>query len=222
MNIEAGPHQAAQRSSGCARFFAYGCAGFALMVIVVLILFYIMYTDLTAWVLEYRSDAYLHTSQIEESYKDGIRQQRDRLLQAYEAGELNDQQLLDFGVQLYNHPVFPAFMRLTLAADVLPGSGLDQQQQDHLLNELQRLTAAMRQAAITGDDYVAVIDPILSFSDKQMPQLRSDVTDADLLAVAAKARELADLHGVSTEPADYALLSELQRLIDATIGADER
>lgn len=221
MNIEAGPHNEQRSKGGCLKILGFGCAGFIVMLLIGAFIVYLNYKSLTTWMVNYRTEEYLGYSNMQDSHKQAVRLQRDRVLAAFKDGSLDEAALATAAEGLYDDPIFPGFVSLLICADLAPKTGLNKDEQAELHKQLSRLTRASAEEKMDGKTYQQIIEAIIVRDEKDVPSLREDVDAESLKTITASAQQHADTLAIPDEVYDFAFETALTEFVDTVLGEQE-
>ena len=221
MNIAAGPHQAPRQRSGCLKLLGFGCLGFIVCLFIGAFIVYLNYRSLTSWMVEYRTEEYLNYSSMSEEHKSGIRDQRDRILLAFEEDRLPDAKLKEAAESLYNGPLFPGFVAILIESDLAPRAGLNQEELASLRTALSRMTAAVAEKKLDGVGYQKEIAILIDQRDPDTPRLKEEISKQDLLQLRDALEKRADELQVAPGLYQFDFNQNLELFVDDVLDEQE-
>lgn len=221
MNIAAGPHQAPRQRSGCLKVLGFGCLGFIVFLFIGAFIVYLNYRSLTSWMVEYRTEEYLNYSSMAEEHKVSIRDQRDRILLAFEEDRLPDAKLREAADSLYNGPLFPGFVAILIESDLAPRAGLNQEELASLSTALSRMTAAVATQKLDGMGYQKEIAVLIDQRDPDTPRLKENISKQDLLKLRDNLNKRADELQIAPERYPFDFNQTLEQFVDGVLEEQE-
>jgi len=154
----------------------------------------------------------------------------DDFVARFEAGDISMQQLAMVMQEITESPVMPAGMAMGVSKAYFEGSGLTPDEKADGQTQIARIAHGLTSNAVTQEDLRAILTPIeAAAGDRDVIQFQlgnrqirlkapTIVTDNDLRAFIAQAREQADSRALPPTPPTFDLSGELDRAIRTALG----
>ena len=150
--------------------------------------------------------------------KDEVREQVARVIDAFRAGQLDGEDLKVIVEGLMDSPLITSMAVMAIDANYLKKSGLTEEEKSEGRVTLRRFMRGMIDKDIDEDAFDEVISHVADKGSDGEWQIRENVSDDDLRACLAAAKEKADAAEVAEEPEDVDPSDEIRKIIDKVLG----
>lgn len=154
----------------------------------------------------------------------------DDFVNRFEAGDISMQQLALVMKEITESPVMPAGMAMGVSQAYFKGSGLTEEEKADGRTQIARIAHGMASNAVSQNELRTILTPIeAAAGDRDVIQFQlgnrqirlkapTIVTDDELRAFIAQAREQADSRDLPPTPPTFDLSGELDRAIRTALG----
>jgi hypothetical protein len=202
-----------------------GCliaSGIVLALIVAIVIWVAMsWKGWTASLMRQSTTGIVQKSSLAADQKAAVISRVDALTKDFEDGKITTEQFGNVMKALAESPIMVSGAVYGMDKAHIEKSGLAKEEKDALRLELQRIARGLSDGSLKPQNLQAVIDTVSepdAFGNKQMKQ---KMTDADLKALLAKAKETADGAKVSNEPFTIDIVHEIDKVIAKGLGRPE-
>lgn len=144
--------------------------------------------------------------------------QIDRVLDGYQAGELDFEQVVAVGEHLVNSRLFTLMMADAAHELYVKPSGLTDAEKESADRTLQRVARGVFDEAIDPDELEEPLDFISTKDFNGERELKESISDDDLRTMLAQCKRIADEARVPPKAARLDLGAEFKRVVDEAIG----
>lgn len=201
-----------------------GCLGFfVLMVILAGIGGYLAATKGPAMAAKFVRNQVadqIQSSDLPADEKDEIVRQLDRLVVAFENGELSPDDLERVGRELAKSPIVIAGVLKGVEEQYLKPSGLSDDEKEEARKAIQRIWRGAIEKKIDPDELQPALETIADKKGENKWELKSKLTDEELREFVSILKSVADEHEIPDESFDVQISEEVRRLVDELLGED--
>ncbi len=156
----------------------------------------------------------IDASDLPAEEKQEIKQEVQRVTDAFRQGRLSNQQAVRIMERLANSPLMPLFIVTAVERQYFDKSGLNEEEKTEGRRTLQRFV----RGAADGKIEQKAVDAVLSHIADRQPDgswnPRNNVSDEDLRAALMEAKARADEAGIPEEPEPFDPSDEFKRIVD--------
>ena len=172
---------------------------------------------LTRTVLEQTLDE----SSLPEEEKEEIQEQVERVVTAFEEGQLTEAQGEKLMNELVESPLYASVIALTIEKKYFDSSGLSDKEKETGRMTLRRCVRGLFDPDLTEEDADAVLGHIGTQDADGNWVFRDDVTDEELREFLAEAKERADTAGVAETVEEVDPSDEIKRIVDSILNPED-
>lgn len=162
----------------------------------------------------------LNESGLPEDEKQQIQEQVDRVVAAFEEGQLTEEQVNTLLDELAESPLAASVVAYTIEKKYFDSSGLTDEEKEAGKTTLRRCVRGWMDDDLTDEDIDAVLTHIGTKDDDGNWELHDEVTDDELKAFLADAKERADNAGVAETVEEVDPSDEIERIVNAALNPE--
>ena len=144
----------------------------------------------------------------------------DRLRDDFIAGKINEEQLERIFKRMTESPALPAGMVYFMQQRYVTNSPLNDAEKAAAKLTMQRVARGVYEKTISETELQALTAPLMKKNDKGEPELKEQVTEAELREFLKLAEAAADKANVPREPFEINIIAEIDKAIDAGMKAE--
>lgn len=163
----------------------------------------------------------LDESGLPEDEKQQIQEQVDRVVAAFEEGQLTEEQVNTLLDELAESPLAASVVAYTIEKKYFDSSGLTDEEKEAGKTTLRRCVRGWMDDDLTDEDIDAVLTHIGTKDEDGNWELHDEVTDDELKAFLAGAKERADNAGVAETVEEVDPSDEIERIVNAALNPQE-
>lgn len=163
----------------------------------------------------------VEASELSDEDKQAVIAQVDRVVEAYEAGEIGLGQVKTIFEELRKSPLFGLVIVEAADAKYISPSGLTDEEKDAGRRTLQRVARGVADGLIDHDDLNPALDYISVERSQHRREFKNKVSDDELREFLAECKRQADLAEIPDEPYDVDIGAEFKRAVDKALGAND-
>lgn len=202
-----------------------GCliaAGVVLALIVAVVIWVALsWKGWTASLMRQSTTGMVQKSSLAAEQKTAIISRVDALTKDFEDGKITTEQFGNVMKALGESPIMAMGAVYGIDKAHIEKSGLTTEEKDAGRLELQRIARGVSDGVLKPHELQPVIDTISAPDALGNKQVKQKLTDADLKALFAKAKETADAAKVSSEPFTLDIVHEIDKVIAKGLGRPE-
>lgn len=208
------PQYAEPRSGGCLK----GCLiVFVILLVIAIIvgIFFAMYwRQITANVMTQLSTEAINASNFPEQEKQEAQVELKRLTDAFASEELSMEAFGNAFTALVTSPIMPTLVVGTVESH-LERSGLANEEKEEGKVTIRRLQSAIMQNLLPNDTIDKILGHVATKGDQGETQPKASLTDEELQAFLADAKEAADAAEVPLDPEPIDLSQAIKDIVDS-------
>ena len=162
----------------------------------------------------------LDDTTLPEEEKIQIQEQVDRVVIAFEEGRLTEAQVERMMIDLAESPLAGTVIAFSIERKYFDVSGLSEEEKQEGRTTLQRCVRGWMDGLLTEEDVEAVLSHIGTKDAEGNWDLHDEVSDEDLRAFLADAKERADTAGVAETVEEVDPSEEIKRIVDAALNPE--
>ena len=163
-------------------------------------------------------DAMLETSDLPAAEKQEIKAEAQRVADGIADGSISVEQMQQIMVGLAESPLLPMMLVKSVEAQYLDSSGLSDEEKAEGRVALERYASGLADGKFGQESNDKLMVHIADQDSNGQWQIRKTVSDDDLRAFLATAKEEADAAGIPEEVAPIDPSEELKKVIDKVLG----
>lgn len=182
------------------------------------------YSNFADWMItgaRATTQALLEDSDLPKEERDAILEQFDRVATAYQEGELTLDELKQSMEDLAESPIIGLVMLKAIETKYLNSSGLSEEEKAEGSQTLMRVVRAAREQKLDKDEIDQLSRHVLTDADMNNPQaeqeLKTTMTDEELRAFFAEAKEMVDAKEIPDEPEDFQISDIVREVVDKAL-----
>jgi hypothetical protein len=160
----------------------------------------------------------IRESELEESEKQAIIAQVDRVIDQYKAGDISLQQLQQVMEQLAESPLMGAIVVFSVEANYVEPSGLDEEEKQQARRTLQRVLRGVTEEKIRMEELEPAMEHVTVQRAGGSRELKQSISDEDLRAFLSDLKEKADQAEIPDEPFEIRISDEFRKAVDRALG----
>jgi len=166
-------------------------------------------------------DQTLESSALPAEEKIEVKEQLNRVTEAFSSGAMSGDQMERLMVQLVESPLFAAFMVYAVEEKYFDQSGLSDEEKEAGKTSLMRFVRGLTQEKIDEQAMEEVMDHIGDRQNDGSWQMRDQVSDQELRAMLATANKHADAAEIPEEVEKFDPSDELKLIIDQALATSQ-
>lgn len=183
------------------------------------------YSQASTWIIagvRTTAEAVLKDSGLPAEEQNAILEQLDRVTTAYENGEITMEELGVMMQDLAESPMIGIVMLQAIEVKYLNSSGLSEEEQEAGKRVIMRVVRAAQEKKLEKDEIDNLSRHILTEADASKPQgqqqqLRPSLTDDELRAFFAEAKELVDEKEIPDEDYEFQISDIIKQEVDEAL-----
>jgi hypothetical protein len=182
-------------------------------------LFYKNFRSIAAKFGEQAVGQMLDESNLPDQEKAEIKEQVARVAKAYRENKISNEQMVEVLEKVMKSPLMPAIMVVAVDKQYLDKSGLSAEEKTEGRVSLERFVRGVIDGKIKKEDTDKVMVHLADRQPNNQWKLRKHVSDDELRAALAAAKEQADAAGVAATPEAIDPSEEFKKIIDEELMA---
>lgn len=180
---------------------------------------YYVYSNASTWISKIARqgiEAGLQETDLPPEEQTAILEQFDRVVAAYDAGELTLEELGPAIEKLAESPIVGLIMLEAVEAKYIKSSGLSDEEKTAAQRTMVRVARGMIEERFEKEEFEKLSKHFLveTVSNPNQPQLKQNLSDEELRAMLADAKELADSKEVPDEDYEFRISEVLRNTVD--------
>lgn len=183
---------------------------------------YYVYSNASTWIAGLARqgiEAGLKETDLPAEEQTAILEQFDRVVDAYEAGELTLEELGPAMEKLAESPIVGLIMLEAVEAKYIKNSGLSDEEKLDAERTMARVARGMIEERFEKDEFEKLSEHFLveTVANPNQPQLKQNLSDEELRAMLADAKELADSKEIPDEDYEFKISEVLRETVDEVL-----
>ena len=162
----------------------------------------------------------LDESSLSETEQEDIQEQVERVLTAFEAGNLTEVQMEMLIDEMARSPLSALMVSFTMEKKYFDSSGLGDEEKETGRTTLQRCVRGLFDGDLTEEDADTVLGHVGTKNSEGHWEFHDTVTDDELRQFLAAAKERADAAGVAETVEEVDPSDEVRRIVDSILSPD--
>ena len=217
---DSGSNREISQNKGC-RNAAIGCGvAAALLAIIGVIISVVIALNWRTFVSNFTVDLAMQAvdqSQIPPEGKERIRKRLDGLADDFKAGRLSKEQIGKIIEKVVQSPLIVVAVVTSAETQYVKPSGLSEDDKQAAHRTLERLGRGIFERKIAPDQQDEVMQKVMQENGENRKQLKQKMTDDEVRAFLAKAKEAADKAEIPDEPFEIDIAAEFEKAIDTAL-----
>ena len=163
----------------------------------------------------------IRQSELPAEEKESIIHQLDRVVEAFENGEIELRDLQRAAEDLSESPLIGAGALWAVEAKYLEPSGLSDEEKEAARRSLQRVWRGCAEKQIDFNDLQPAMEVIADREDDDTWQLKDKVSDEELREFISQLKSLADENEIPNEPFEVRISDEVRKIVDDLLGPED-
>ena len=159
------------------------------------------------------------SSELSEEDKKAVNAQVDRVVDAYEAGEIDTQDVVRIFEELAESPLFGLLIVFATETKYIEPSGLTDEEKSEGHLTLQRVARGVFEKTVDPEQLEAAMDHISDKKPDGNRRFHDKVSDDALRSFLADCKQVADAAEIPIEPYELNVGEEFKRVIDDALSA---
>ena len=160
----------------------------------------------------------IESSELSDEDKEAVTAQVDRIVAAYESGEIDWEDVGRIMEQLAESPLLGLIIVYATDATYITPSGLTDEEKEEGRLTMQRVARGVFEETIDRDELESAMDYVSVEGSGGNRQFKDRVSDADLRQFLAECKRHADEAEVPLEPFELNIGEEFKRAVDEALG----
>ena len=162
----------------------------------------------------------IRSSDLPADEKDELIRQLDRVVVAFENGELDKDDLERVAKELAKSPIVVAGLLMGAEEKYFNPSGLTDVEKEQARKAIQRIWRGSVEKKIDSDDLKPAFEIIAEKKGENEWRLKSTLTDEELREFTSSIEQVADEHGIPDEAFEVRVSAEVRRLVDKLLNEE--